>query len=802
MASVARAMTGNTSAAPTISSLSGYGSVTNGGMTADNILTLGGTAEPNSIVTVFDGSVSLGTATVNSNGVWEFTTGQLGEGIQSFSAVDKDALGNVSAASSPFDATVETLSGGAPASIGVNMDGAEYSWGSFPSLADLEAVKSEGVNLVRLPIAWEMMQPTLNGPLSSAYLAGLEGFLSNAASLGIQVIVDLHNSGTYNLNWAADAAANYGIVAPNQADASKIGTAAVPISAFANFWQQLATALDGNPAVAGYDIMNEPNNMPSPSTWPTAAQAAVNAIRTVDMKTPIMVEGDEWASAQYWQVYNANLRITDPANNIIYEGHQYFDNGSGSYTETYAQAGDTANTGVQEVSPFLQWLQTNNYKGYIGELGVPTNNPQWIPLLNNVLNTIQADHVPATPWNFEMPDTSPAWWVSQIESSSPGNLNIAPISGQINPVMALIFEHSAPVITSFSPNSAIVGNSTANAGPLTLTGIGAGDAKVYVYDGTTLLGTTTSSVNGAWAFTTAALANGAHDFTAKDMDSSGDVSETSSALAVTVNATTAPAIGSIVESPSSGDLNAGKTVTLTLSLSENVTVNTTGGKPTLTLNDGATATYVSGSGNTLTFSYTVAAGQTTSGLAATAINLHGATIVDSAGKAANLSLSGVTQSGPQIDTTAPAAPVIGRNTTNRNHTVTLTGTAGAGSKVTVYEGQTDLGTTTTSASGTWTYTTGRLPSGNHTFVATATDAAGNTSGLSNLIDPLISSNPYDITGQGYGDILVQTGSLGTISYADMVGGVFSGWVHIKNTPGWTVAGVGDVNGSGFCRRRH
>ena len=110
--------------------------------------------------------------------------------------------------------------------------------------------------------------------------------------------------------------------------------------------------------------MNEPNNMPSPSTWPDAAQAAVNAIRTVDMNTPIIVEGDEWASSQYWQAYNANLNITDPANNIVYEAHQYFDNGSGTYTETYAQSGDTANTGVQEMSPFLQWLQQNNFKGY------------------------------------------------------------------------------------------------------------------------------------------------------------------------------------------------------------------------------------------------------------------------------------------------------------------------------------------------------------------------------------------------------------------------------------------------------
>ena len=54
-------------------------------------------------------------------------------------------------------------------------------------------------------------------------------------------------------------------------------------------------------------------------------------------------------------------------------------------------------------------------------------------------------------------------------------------------------------------------------------------------------------------------------------------------------------------------------------MSEAVTVNTTGGTPTLTLNDGGTATYTGGSGtNALTFSYTVAAGQNTSDLTVTA----------------------------------------------------------------------------------------------------------------------------------------------------------------------------------------
>ena len=51
-----------------------------------------------------------------------------------------------------------------------------------------------------------------------------------------------------------------------------------------------------------------------------------------------------------------------------------------------------------------------------------------------------------------------------------------------------------------------------------------------------------------------------------------------------------------------------------------------GGTPTLTLNDGGTATYTGGSGtNALTFSYTVGAGQNTADLAVTAVNLNGAT---------------------------------------------------------------------------------------------------------------------------------------------------------------------------------
>jgi hypothetical protein len=54
-------------------------------------------------------------------------------------------------------------------------------------------------------------------------------------------------------------------------------------------------------------------------------------------------------------------------------------------------------------------------------------------------------------------------------------------------------------------------------------------------------------------------------------------------------------------------------------------VSVSGGTPTLTLNDGGTASYAgNSSSNALTFSYTVAAGENTPDLAVTTFNLNGA----------------------------------------------------------------------------------------------------------------------------------------------------------------------------------
>ena len=121
----------------------------------------------------------------------------------------------------------------------------------------------------------------------------------------------------------------------------------------------------------------------------------------------------------------------------------------------------------------------------------------------------------------------------------------------------------------------------------------------------------------------------------------------------------APTVGSVVATGTgitngSGTLDVGSVVTFTLNTNENVTVNTTGGTPTISLNDGGTATYSGGSGTqALTFTHTVASGQSTSDLTVTAFNVNGASLFDAAGNALNTAGAVANPSGILVVDTTP-----------------------------------------------------------------------------------------------------------------------------------------------------
>src|SRR5262249_21172470 len=148
----------------------------------------------------------------------------------------------------------------------------------------------------------------------------------------------------------------------------------------------------------------------------------------------------------------------------------------------------------------------------------------------------------------------------------------------------------------------------------------------------TLIGTVptdSSPGNNSWSFNYAGTALADGTYTVSLTDGSASDASALSTQTIRIDTTPPPTASSVVASGDgitngTGDLNAGKVVTLTVAFSEAVTVNTSGGTPTLALNDGGAATYTSGSGsNSLIFSYTVAAGQNTSDLTVTAFNLNG-----------------------------------------------------------------------------------------------------------------------------------------------------------------------------------
>jgi hypothetical protein len=118
-----------------------------------------------------------------------------------------------------------------------------------------------------------------------------------------------------------------------------------------------------------------------------------------------------------------------------------------------------------------------------------------------------------------------------------------------------------------------------------------------------------------------------------------------------------------------------------------------------------------------------------------------------------------------VDTHVPAAPILVSDSVVNTGQVLLSGTAEANSTITVYDGTAAVGTTTAGANGAWNVTTSALPTGSQILIATATDAAGNTSAQSAPLDPVIQA---PTTGGGQapsgGQNLVTNGSFETGDY--------------------------------------
>jgi len=314
--------------------------------------------------------------------------------------------------------------------FGVNLSGAELTPNAlpgrvgtdytYPTAEELDYYRKKGFTYLRLPVLWERLQPVAGGTLKSAELARLDAFLNEVRKRKMKVIIDLHNYGRY-----------HGVLT----------TAA----ALADFWGKMSAHYVNNTAIFAYDLMNEPHNMQN--RWQNIAQASVNAIRLNDQVHAVIVAGGGWSTALHWEQFNANLTVTDSANNLLFEAHQYFDADSSGrylgasgrkYSQTYQFAHGTRSYQdvlAERLYIFVGWLKKHGYRGMLGEFGVPAGagiDPAWLNLLTPLIQYLQTERVGWTYW------AGGPWWNKDAMAIEPAHLVTGPDKPQMQALLPLM----------------------------------------------------------------------------------------------------------------------------------------------------------------------------------------------------------------------------------------------------------------------------------------------------------------------------------------------------------------------------
>ena len=178
--------------------------------------------------------------------------------------------------------------------------------------ADFESMAAEGFNVVRLLVSWSRLEPE-RGEIDAAYLREIRSTVRKAAEHGIYSVIDMHQDA-----WSPYVATPEGITCPKgksaalgwdgapkwatpkagrnsciggsredsdlvrsawdrfYADTDKVQSRLVAV------WRRTATTLAAEPGVAGYDLLNEPNDGTDPAKTPDAlARFYVRAIAAI-----------------------------------------------------------------------------------------------------------------------------------------------------------------------------------------------------------------------------------------------------------------------------------------------------------------------------------------------------------------------------------------------------------------------------------------------------------------------------------------------------------------------------------------
>lgn len=235
--------------------------------------------------------------------------------------------------------------------------------------SDLDNIKNMGMNVVRVPIYWQVLMNTDGSmkPDADAFRE-LDWIVTQSSNRGIYVILDYHGSPGAHCPWQSCG----------QMGSNQLWSNATYQNWTVQIWQRLATHFNGNPAVAGYDLLNEP--LTTFGGGESAAQvqqkmnyynSLYNAVRAIDPNHLILI-------AAFYSFNQALPPSTYGWTNVMYQTHHYdFTNAT-----SWAAQNTLIENGINDLTQYqTQW----NIPVYAGEFWFNTFNDlyaKWYSALN------------------------------------------------------------------------------------------------------------------------------------------------------------------------------------------------------------------------------------------------------------------------------------------------------------------------------------------------------------------------------------------------------------------------------------
>ncbi len=704
-----------TAAAPTALALA---AASDTGLAGDNLTsattpTITGRAEAGSAVTLFEGSRALGTATADSAGVWSITSLVLDGGtatVHSLFATMVDAAGNTSSASGSLGFTIDTV----PDAVSIEL----------AASSDTGSSNSDRITSNTTPTLSGTVGTDNAGTLGPGRLVTITSAFNGGTSQAIGTVTADATTGAWSFTPSSTLAAgvyNFGVSSFDNAGNPGVNGVTVTIDLTADAPGGLALATGSD---SGRNTADNKTNVTTPVITGTAEAGSTvtlydnavsvgtvtaNGLGTWSFTTPTLADGAHTLTASAVDVtdntsgLSAALVVTISTQATAPSGLVLTTDSGSSATDNKTNVASPTIRGTAEASNIVMLYDGGAMVG-MSTAGVDGNWTVQAIGLGDGTHTLTATTVD----QFGTTSLASAALLVTIDTAAP--------------------QPSSLVLTAGS-NSGSTADLVTNSATPVLSGTAEANSVVTLYDGATLLNTTTSDGAGAWTMSSASLSEGAHSLTVLSQDVAGNTGAASDPLVVTIDRTSATPTGMSLGTGSDSGLSAGDRIT---NAATPTVLGVAEANSVVTLHDDVSAQDVGTATADGSGVWSIAVAATLS------VGAHSltATAVDVAGNTSVASALVVT-----IDTTSavPTTPVLtagsdlGRSNSDRltaDSTPTVSGSAEANSVITLYDGSVFVGLGTADGSGQWSVTAGALTEGEHTLTVRATDVAGNTSDVS------------------------------------------------------------------------